>query len=376
MKPLSMALFASALLVSTASLAAPTPVPRDPPAPPVDAQAIDSAEPAAWRSRADARKGLDEQRRAAQEAVAKAKRKRDAKAARERLAALPKPDLAPDPFLIRVQILLDRAHASPGAIDGRDGDNLKKAVRAFRVMRGMPIEGGIDDAFWTELSKDSANATRIYEINREDVDARYVERVPSDYAKLARLKWIGFSRPTELLAERFHMDEGLLKALNPGVDFGRMGTRILIAETGAPPAGKVVRIVIDKAEGEMRGYDDTGAILIAAPATIGSPDTPSPTGEMKVTKAFPDPHYVYDPKKNFQQGKNRRRLVLPPGPNGPVGSMWIDLTKPTYGIHGTPEPSQISKTASHGCVRLTNWDAGQLGAMIVPNTTTVTFEGG
>lgn len=346
--------------------------------PPSEAE-IDGARFDDWRARMDAQKREDD-------GIAKAIDDADGRSRRAKTArgeALKRKDdvekarkaAPPDPFLIRVQILLDRAHASPGVIDGRDGDNLKKAVRAFRIMRGMPIDGGIDDAFWGALSADQGKATKIYEITKEDVSARYFGKpLPKDYAKLAKLKAISFRDAAEMLAERFHMDERFLKILNPKADFGAAGTRLLVAETGAAPSGRAVRIVVDKTEGELRAYDETDKILIAAPATIGSPDTPSPSGSMKVTKAFPNPHYIYDPKKNFQQGKNRRKLTLPPGPNGPVGSMWIDLTKPTYGVHGTPEPSEISKTSSHGCVRLTNWDAAELGAIIVADKTTVSFE--
>ncbi|QZN99206.1 L,D-transpeptidase family protein [Chenggangzhangella methanolivorans] len=363
----------AALLAPVAAYGAPPP----PPPPPSEAD-IDAARFEDWRARMDAQAAEDDRLAKALETAegrSRAARKARAEALKQKAETeKARRNAPPDAFLIRVQILLDRAHASPGVIDGRDGDNLKKAVRAFRIMRAMPIEGGIDEPFWRALSVDQGKATRVYELTREDVGGRYVGKpLPKDYAKLAKMKEIGFRDAAEMLAERFHMDERFLKAMNPGADFGAAGARLLVAETGAP-TGRAARIVVDKKEGELRAYDDTGKILIAAPATIGSPDTPSPSGAMKVTKAFPNPHYIYDPKKNFQQGKNRRRLVLPPGPNGPVGSMWIDLTKPTYGIHGTPEPSEISKTSSHGCVRLTNWDAAELGAIIAPNKTTVTFE--
>jgi lipoprotein-anchoring transpeptidase ErfK/SrfK len=108
-------------------------------------------------------------------------------------------------------------------------------------------------------------------------------------------------------------------------------------------------------------------VLISVyPATIGSEETPSPSGTHKVKGVARMPPYTYNPKVNFQQGKNTKVLKLPSGPNGPVGTVWIDLTEPTYGIHGTPEPSLIDKTGSHGCVRLTNWDVEELAAMVRP----------
>ncbi|WP_020178118.1 L,D-transpeptidase [Methylopila sp. M107] len=273
-----------------------------------------------------------------------------------------------------MQILLDRAHVSPGVIDGRNGDNLKKAVRAFEQMRGLAVDGEVDADVWAALAPDTGKATKTYEITDKDIDGRYVKKLPKDYAKLARLKWLGYRDAAEMLAERFHLDERLLRAMNPDVDFKQAGKTILVPETGAPPTAKVARIVVEKAEGDLRAFDEAGTLVFVAPATVGSSDTPSPAGSMKVNGAFPDPHYKYDPKKNFQQGRNTRKLLLKPGPNGPVGSMWIDLSKPTYGIHGTPEPNDISKTGSHGCVRLTNWDAADLAGMVIPKRTTVEFE--
>lgn len=363
---------ALALPWAVSAHAAPPPPPAPPP---LSAEAIDTADFQGWRTRVDdgAKARDDAAKQASDEAARKRKGRKRAASAKTPAPAAAR-DQPPDPFLIRVQILLDRAHASPGAIDGLDGDNLKKAVRAFREMRGMPLDGGLDEPLWTALSADGGRATKSYSTYNEDINGRYVEKLPADYARLAKLKWLGFRDPVEMLAERFHLDEKLLRTLNPTARFKSAGETILVADTGPAAQGKVERIVVDKKAGEMRGYDGGGRILIVAPATIGSPDTPSPDGKMTVNGAFPDPHYIYDPKKNFQQGKNRSKLDLPPGPNGPVGAMWIDLSKPTYGIHGTPEPSQISKTASHGCVRLTNWDAAELAGMIVPKKTSVEFE--
>lgn len=360
---------------STIAVAQNAPPPAPPPAAELTQQAIDAADFNGWRARADAREKADADRKAAEDAVAKAKTKKAKKAARDRLASLPKPQDGPDPFLIRAQTLLDRAHASPGVIDGRDGDNFKKALTAFREMRGMPLDGGLDEGVWSSLTADPAPAMKSYVIYPEDVNGRYADApLPKDYAKLAKLKWLGFRDAVEMLSERFHTDEPLLRALNPGVDFKKAGVTILVPDTGPAPQGQVERITVDKKLGELRAYDAQDKIVMIAPATIGSPDTPSPEGKMTVNGAFPDPVYVYNPQLNFQQGKNKRKLTLPPGPNGPVGAMWIDLSKPTYGIHGTPEPSQISKTASHGCVRLTNWDAIDLGRLIDPKKTTVEFQ--
>jgi lipoprotein-anchoring transpeptidase ErfK/SrfK len=138
-------------------------------------------------------------------------------------------------------------------------------------------------------------------------------------------------------------------------------------------AGQAAQIVADKTLRQVRAYDAAGRLLTAYPATIGSQDNPSPTGVYTVVQATPMPNYTYNPRINFQQGENTQVLTIPPGPNGPVGSMWIALSKPTYGIHGTPEPALIDKTGSHGCIRLTNWDAEELATMLASGVT-VTFQ--
>lgn len=280
----------------------------------------------------------------------------------------------PDPFLIRLQVLLDRAHASPGVIDGFFGDNTKKAIRVYRMMRKLP-PGDLDADLWTLLAVDQGKAMKTYEVTREDVDGRYVKEIPHDYAAMAKMKWLGFRGPAEMLAERFHMDEDLLKTLNPKADFSKVGTKLLVADPDTELTTKVARIVVDKSAGGLFAYDESGALVLGDPATIGSEDTPSPSGTVKVKGVAKNPPYSYDPSKNFKQGKNSKPLTIPPGPNGPVGSIWIDLDKPTYGIHGTPDPSRIDKTNSHGCVRLTNWDAWALSKLVMPLKTVVEFKG-
>ena len=135
---------------------------------------------------------------------------------------------------------------------------------------------------------------------------------------------------------------------------------------GASRKGNVARIVADKARKQVFAYDDAGQLIAAYPASIGSSDTPSPSGLHAVARVAFDPNYTYNPKINFQQGENTKVLTIPPGPNGPVGTVWIALDKPTYGIHGTPDPSRIGRSQSHGCIRLTNWDATELAKMVKP----------
>ena len=168
-----------------------------------------------------------------------------------------------------------------------------------------------------------------------------------------------------MFGERFHMDRKFLAALNPGVDMEVAGNRIIVAKVATLPiATKIARIDVDKGKGQVLAYDADGILVAAYPATIGSDELPSPSGSWVVRGVAPHPTYTYDPKKNFQQGTNVNKLILPPGPNNPVGAAFVALSKPTYGIHGTPDPSKIDKTHSHGCVRLTNWNAQELASLV------------
>jgi len=268
-----------------------------------------------------------------------------------------------------IQILLDRAGLSPGVIDGRMGDNVNKALSAYREKLGNALRTYDRESIEAALAESGGPAFVDYTIEPVDVAGPFVASVPEDYGEKATLDRLGFTSVTEMLAERFHMDENYLKALNPGVDFNRPGTIVKVANVGQPLTDKVARIVADKARKQVRAYDASGRMVAAYPATIGSGDTPSPSGTVTVERIAFDPEYTYNPNINFKQGDNHKVLTIPPGPNGPVGSIWIALSKPTYGIHGTPEPSKIGKTYSHGCVRLTNWDAAELAKMVSKGVT-------
>lgn len=278
-------------------------------------------------------------------------------------AELPK---APDPALARLQVLLDQAGTSPGVIDGFDGDNVRKAVVAFEAMHGFPIDGRLDPELLAALDH-GGPVVGTYMITQEDA-ATVTGPIPSDYAEMAQLDRLGYADLAEALAERFHMDVDFLRELNPNAGFA-IGETILVTDPGPDLQGEVARIEADKTMGQVRVFSADGRMIAAYPATIGSEDNPSPSGMHMVEAIAPEPNYTYDPSVNFQQGENTEALILPPGPNGPVGSVWIDLSEPTYGIHGTPEPSQIDKTGSHGCVRLTNWDAEELANMVEPGVT-------
>ena len=201
-----------------------------------------------------------------------------------------------------------------------------------------------------------------YVITAADLSA-IAGAIPKDYAQMAQMKYLGYATATEALAERFHMGEDLLKALNPQAKFVD-GETIFVADLDANKKGAAVSVEVDKKLGQLRAYAADGSLLAAYPATIGSETNPSPSGTHTVKTVLLNPDYTYNPKVNFQQGSNDKVLTLPPGPNGPVGTVWIDLSEPTFGIHGTPEPSRIDKTSSHGCVRLTNWDAEELAKLL------------
>ncbi|MBB3952031.1 L,D-transpeptidase [Aureimonas jatrophae] len=269
-----------------------------------------------------------------------------------------------------LQVILDRSGVSPGVIDGRLGTNVDKAVAAYTEMTGRTIDTTNPQALLEELDITGGPAVTSYEITNEDLNGPYVASIPDDYGHKALLPAMSYTRVTEMLAERFHMDEEYLKEINPGADFDRPGTILKVMNTGTNVTGaQITRIVADKGREQVRAYDATGHLVVAYPSSIGSTSTPSPSGTVEVARIAFDPNYTYNPKLNFKQGENDKVLTIPPGPNGPVGTIWIALSKPTYGIHGTPEPSKIGKTNSHGCVRLTNWDATELAKLVTPGVT-------
>lgn len=272
-----------------------------------------------------------------------------------------------DPVMIRAQVMLDRQHFSPGVIDGRNGENVRNALAAFERARGLNPDGVLDAQVWTALSEGDANpAVRGYAITEADVAGPFVAETPDTFPEMARLERLAYRSAAEGLAEKFHMDEALLRELNPGADFARAGTVILVAAVSDDelPA-EIDRIDVDKDLVQVRAY--SGDRLIAVyPATVGSGSFPSPQGAMTVRAVAPDPTYTYNPEViTFGRERNGDQLLtIAAGPNNPVGSTWIDLSEETYGIHGAPEPQDVGKTASHGCVRLTNWDVRQLGRSV------------
>ena len=275
----------------------------------------------------------------------------------------PKPSADPDPAIVRLQVLLDRAGSSPGVIDGMYGKNVTKAVASFEKMTGMPPDGTIDPDVISRLET-GGPIIGSYTVTADDAKG-LVDHIPADYGEKAKMPSLGYTSVAERLSERFHMHIDLLTALNPGSDFVP-GETVQVAKPGPARQGNVARIEADKTTGQVTAYDNRDVILAAYPATVGSEDNPSPGGTHRVKGVARMPVFRYNPKVNFKQGNNDKVLTIPKGPNGPVGTVWIDLTEPTYGIHGTPDPELIDKVGSHGCVRLTNWDAEELAGMVKP----------
>ncbi len=282
---------------------------------------------------------------------------------------------APDPVMIKAQVLLDRARFAPGVIDGRGGENVRQALAAFERAHQLAEDGKLDPEVWTALTADAGPVVVRYTLTAEDVAGPFIGAVPEGYDAQAKLPNLGYADAAEALGEKFHMDPKLLKALNPEADFAVAGTTLLVAAPRTGDLPEVAAIEVDKAARAVRAYDASGKLLALYPASVGSTERPAPSGDWAVNTVAPAPIYYYDPSRlTFGRTEAKGRLKIAAGPNNPVGSTWIDLTKDTYGIHGSPDPEIIGKRQSHGCVRLTNWDAAELGKAVKKGTR-VTFVG-
>lgn len=279
--------------------------------------------------------------------------------------------------ILTAQVLLDRARFSVGEIDGYDGANMRRAVAAFEREAKLPVDGRLDAELMRRLQAASdAPVLKRYTLTEADTRGPFVDAIPQGLEAQSKLKSLGYTNILEMLGERFHAAPALLKAMNPNTDFTRAGASIIVPAIAAtePAKGQVARIVVNKTEGAVYAYNAENRLVASYPATIGSSEMPSPSGVMEVKGVAPEATYSYDPKR-ITNGKADEKLTIVAGPNNPVGGIWIDLTKETYGIHGTPEPSLLRRTASSGCVRLTNWDARELGVMVKPGTTVEFVDG-
>jgi lipoprotein-anchoring transpeptidase ErfK/SrfK len=271
-----------------------------------------------------------------------------------------------DVVIVKVQILLDRAMFSPGEIDGKLAENTQKALRAFADAKSLTLQKTITPELWTALTQTGQDPVITqYTIAEGDVKGPFLKKLPAKMEDMKNLKALSYSSPREAIAEKFHMSEALLSALNPGKTFDRAGDTIFVANVLNKP-GKVTigRVEVDKSRQAVRAFDPQGALVGVFPATVGSEEKPTPSGTLKVVSVDANPTYRYNPQYKFKGVRSRRPFTIQPGPNNPVGAYWIGLSAEGYGIHGTPNPGKISKSESHGCVRLTNWDATWLASNI------------
>jgi peptidoglycan hydrolase-like protein with peptidoglycan-binding domain len=280
-------------------------------------------------------------------------------------------------LLVKLQILLDRAHASPGVIDGNQGENTRKAIAALREMKGLEPKEQADEQLWrTLVESDSEAALVTYKITDKDTAGPFSKKIPEDFRKKAAMERLGYTSPEELLAEKFHMSQDLLRKLNPRASFDKAEQEIVVANVDHESLPhKISRIEVDADKQRVKAYDKDNNIVVIYPATVGSEDRPTPKGDFKVTDIAENPVYHYDPALHLRGVHVEEKLDIPPGPNNPVGAAWISLSAEGYGIHGTPDPDKISKAASHGCIRLTNWDALELARHLRKGTPVVIEEG-